>query len=365
MRDLVEKGLRRLRAGPAEGAATAREPSLASFVDRLLRLLADLAPDAEAEHTTAFLAQLENYRRRLSTADDSAGLLRVTEACLGVCESYLSGSRRYISAREAELTELIAILRDAIASMSGGSSSFNDELLHRSQRITALVELDDIRELRRQLTSEVRTLRDAVQEKQRRDDETYASLNMRVEVLQMKLVRAEEEAALDPLTRVANRRSFDRALRRMTAAARQSKAPLTLAMLDVDSFKRINDTHGHPIGDRVLLCAAMWLGKSLRHSDFIARYGGEEFAVILYDATLSEVQPRLAAVLAEISTRTFEYDAGDTSRSVQFTMCCGAAELTSGESDEDLLKRADDALYEAKRTGRGTLVVKKRGLINR
>ena len=365
MRDLVEKGLRRLRAGPGEDAATTPEPSLASFVDRLLRLLADLAPDAEAEHTTAFLTQLEGYRRRLQTVDDAPGLLRVTEACLGVCESYLSGSRRYIGAREAELTELIGILREAIAALTGGSSTFNAELLNRSQRMTELAELDDIRELKRQLSSEVRTLRNAVQEKQRRDDETYANLNMRVEVLQMKLVKAEEEAALDALTRVANRRSFDRALRRMTAAARQSKAPVTLAMLDVDSFKKINDTHGHPIGDRVLLCAAMWLGKSLRHSDFIARYGGEEFAVIMYDATLSEVEPRLAAVLAEISSRTFDYDAGDTSRSVQFTMCCGAAELTAGESDEDLLKRADDALYEAKRKGPGTIVIKKRGVLNR
>ena len=128
-------------------------------------------------------------------------------------------------------------------------------------------------------------------------------------------------------------------------------AALTLAMLDIDSFKRINDTHGHPTGDRVLLCAAMRLGKSLRQSDFIARYGGEEFAVLLNDATVDEVQPRPTQVVAEIGSRSFEYDAESGTRSLRFTLSCGATELATGDSDEDLLKRADDALYEAKRQG--------------
>jgi len=364
MKDLVEKGLRRLRAGPREGAG-ALEPVLVSFVDRLLRLLADLAPDADPAQTTSFLAELERQRQRLRTLEDADALASLTASCLAACETYLHGSRRYLGAKEAELTELIGILRDAVSAVSGGSSEFNAELLGSSQRITALAELDDLRELKRQLATEVTTLRRAVEEKQRRDDETYSNLNLRVEVLQMKLVRAEEEAALDALTRVANRRSFDRALRRMTTAARQSSAPLTLAMLDVDAFKKINDTHGHPIGDRVLLCAAMWLGKSLRQSDFLARYGGEEFAVILNGTTVAEVEPRLSAILADIGGRSFEYDAGTTTKTVQFTLCCGAAELVPGDSDENLLKRADDALYEAKRKGRGCIVIKKPGLLSR
>ena len=134
-------------------------------------------------------------------------------------------------------------------------------------------------------------------------------------------------------------------------------------MLDVDSFKAINDTHGHPIGDRVLLCAAMWLSKSLRQSDFIARYGGEEFAVILSDTTAVEVERRLTEILNDIAMRSFEYDAGAETRVVKFSLSCGAAELVPGDSDEELLKRADDALYEAKRSGRGGVVIKKRSLL--
>lgn len=356
MKDLVDNDLQR--------SDRPLEPALSSFVDRLLGLLADLAPDSEIEQTTAFLTDLDRHRTRLKSATTTGDIATATKACLETCEKYLRGSRSYVVEREAELAELIRILRDCATAMSGQSSDFNAQLLGSSQRITALAQLDDIRDLKRQLKTEVTTLRRAVDEKQRRDDETYSSLNMRVEVLQMKLVKAEEEAALDSLTRVANRRSFDRALRRMTAAARQSRMPLTLAMLDVDSFKIVNDTHGHPIGDRVLLCAAIWLGKSLRHSDFIARYGGEEFAVIMNDTTAGEVERRLTQVLNDISGRSFEYDAGAEARVVRFTLSCGAAELAPGDSEEDLLKRADDALYEAKRKGRSCVVVKKRSILS-
>jgi len=359
MKDFVGLGSR--RPGATSGAGNrADEPRLGAFVDRLLHLLSDLVPDGEIDETNAFVAALEQYRARLPAVSTPRDIASFAEECLTTCERYLHRSRRYIADREAELTELVRILRDAIALLTGSSTDFNSSLISTSQRFGQLAQLDDLRELKRRLVSEVSTLRQAVEEKQRRDDETFASLNLRVEVLQVKLMKAEEEASLDSLTRVPNRRSFDRTLRRMTAHARQSKIALTLAMLDVDGFKRINDTHGHPVGDRVLLCAAMRLGKSLRQSDFVARYGGEEFAVILNDATVDEVQVRLTKVVADIGSKSFEYDAGSEMRTVRFTLSCGATELATGDSDEDLLKRADDALYEAKRKGRGLVITKRR-----
>ena len=151
-------------------------------------------------------------------------------------------------------------------------------------------------------------LRRAAEEKQRRDAESSAQLSERLEVLQTQLVKAEEEASIDPLTKVANRGTFNHVFARMMDHARMTKQPLSLAMIDIDRFKTINDTHGHPIGDRVLLCAANWLGKGLRHTDFIARYGGEEFAVLFRDARLAEIDARMTQVLGEIATRSFEYD---------------------------------------------------------
>jgi diguanylate cyclase (GGDEF)-like protein len=226
-------------------------------------------------------------------------------------------------------------------------------------------QLDDIRVLKQQLTVEIASLREVVAEKQRRDAEESAQLTQRLQVLQTQLLRAEEEATTDPLTRIPNRGAFDQALLRMIENARATRKPLSLAMIDVDHFKAINDTHGHPIGDRVLLCAAQWIGRSLRQTDFIARYGGEEFAVVLKDARLSEIDSRMSQVLGEISTRSFEYDVDDGStRTVRFTASAGVAELMTGDTPEDLIKRADEALYEAKRNGRNRVVARKRSMLS-
>ena len=101
----------------------------------------------------------------------------------------------------------------------------------------------NIRELRKRMNDEVGTLRRAVVEKQQKDDAAYAQLSTRVETLQKKLAEMEVEATLDPLTKVGNRRRFQTSLSRMFSAAQQSGTTLSLAMIDVDHFKVVNDTH--------------------------------------------------------------------------------------------------------------------------
>src|SRR5262249_51029211 len=143
--------------------------------------------------------------------------------------------------------------------------------------------IEDIRELKKQIAQEVRELNRTVAEKQKQDEMNYARLSKRIEVLQTNLTRKSEEASLDPLTRVANRGSFDRAIERWVAEPKESRQPFVVAMFDLDNFKQINDTHGHQVGDRVLLCAAQWFGKYVRACDFLGRYGGEEFVIMLKD----------------------------------------------------------------------------------
>src|SRR5262249_15618334 len=150
------------------------------------------------------------------------------------------------------------------------------------------------------------------------------------------------------LTRIANRGSFDRTLRRMVSSARRSSTPLSLAMIDIDNFKNINDTHGHPVGDRVLLCAAMSLRKEIRQTDLIARYGGEEFAILLYGAKAAQAEARLTQLLAQIADNSYDYEADGNKGTVRFTVSCGVTELAPGDDDAELVKRADEALYEAK-----------------
>jgi len=177
--------------------------------------------------------------------------------------------------------------------------------------------------------------------------------------LAAQLRRANEElatvAATDSLTGLPNRRAFEQALRRDLARAERSKEPLAVVMIDVDFFKKVNDTYGHATGDVVLRCLADVVRSTLRTGDIAARLGGEEFVALLPNANVEGgkiVAERLRAKLAATGmpgpAGSFNVSASFGVAAVQGAACRGA--------DSSLLERADAALYEAKRSGRNRVV---------
>ncbi|KQU45963.1 hypothetical protein ASG67_15190 [Sphingomonas sp. Leaf339] len=153
-------------------------------------------------------------------------------------------------------------------------------------------------------------------------------------------------AETDPLTGIANRRRTTCALDQAISAARLSDRPLSVAMFDIDHFKRINDTYGHQAGDEVLKRVATDAGGQLRGADTVGRFGGEEFVIVLPDATA-----QTALLVAERVRLAIERGSDNPC----VTISIGVAELATGEASGTLLRRADQALYLAKREGRNTL----------
>jgi diguanylate cyclase len=119
-------------------------------------------------------------------------------------------------------------------------------------------------------------------------------------------------------------------------------------MIDLDHFKSINDTHGHRVGDSVLVCASQWIGERIRTQDLLARYGGDEFAVLLDAVSLESAEHRFAEMLVELSGRSYAYTLGRDKRIIKFGLSCGFAEFASGDTAATLVQRADEALYQAK-----------------
>ncbi|MBT8226971.1 MAG: diguanylate cyclase [Dactylosporangium sp.] len=157
--------------------------------------------------------------------------------------------------------------------------------------------------------------------------------------------RVQESAIADELTRVANRRHFFDLADQALATARAESRPLIVMMVDIDHFKRVNDTHGHGAGDDVIRAVAERLSAALRPKDIVGRYGGEEFAIVVADSNL-RVAERLRARIAEtpISARSGQ---------ISVTVSVGATKTTpTDDSIAVPLARADKALYQAKTGGR-------------
>lgn len=210
---------------------------------------------------------------------------------------------------------------------------------HRCLLIVCERDVDQDRHVQRQLLE----LADEYAEKERELARAHRRLAAYAE-------EVERLSLTDPLTQLPNRRHFDAIMAHELESAVRGDAPVAVLLLDLDRFKAINDTHGHPQGDVLLQQVAATLSQNARAADVIARWGGEELAVLAADTDLdgaAELAERLRRAVAEMTPP-------DGLPGV--TLSAGVAEWRAGESAADLVGRADQALYRAKEKGRNRVV---------
>ena len=165
------------------------------------------------------------------------------------------------------------------------------------------------------------------------------------------LERLEREASMDGLTGVANRKRFDVSLRDEIAAAGRDQTQLALLMLDIDFFKKFNDAYGHLLGDQVLRLVARYLTDCIKGNDLAARYGGEEFTVILPRTRLEDAVHVAEQIRGHVAAKkVVNRRTGEVLGKI--TLSIGVAEYRANETPAELIHRADEALYLAKKNGR-------------
>jgi diguanylate cyclase len=241
-------------------------------------------------------------------------------------------------------------LSTAVAQDKQSDAAVEDSL---GALINALGDTDTER-VRREATLVVRTVRSAIKARRDREKKQLEVLGERLRTLRSELTEAKTQASLDPLTQLSNRAAFDEHLDRLSDLGLLFGHPPCLVMLDIDHFKSINDSFGHPAGDAVIKESAECLVRAfLRKQDFVARYGGEEFAVLLVDTHSSG-----AVMLAErarglVKERLISHHG----RQISVTLSAGVAALVPGEGALSWLERADKALYSAKQQGRDRVVL--------
>jgi diguanylate cyclase (GGDEF)-like protein len=160
----------------------------------------------------------------------------------------------------------------------------------------------------------------------------------------------EEDSNLDGLTKIFNRKALDNYLKKITKK-NITKHDLYLLILDIDDFKSINDTYGHIVGDKILIFLAKLLRKTVREGDKVFRYGGEEFIIILNRVTQEKAQEIATRILKTINTNNLLYK----NNSVKVTVSIGMTKYCQNDTPEDIIDRADKALYISKINGKNQL----------
>ncbi len=162
------------------------------------------------------------------------------------------------------------------------------------------------------------------------------------------LEKQHEQVLIDPLTGILNRSGYDENINKEFVRWRRYNSDLSIAVIDLDLFKNINDTYGHSAGDKVLATIARQIEGQIRECDVLCRYGGEEFVLLLPETALEDAMGLLEKLRIYIAECNFHYQ----KTPVTVTMSCGVAEFHKDDSIEDVFDRADQAMYLAKRSGR-------------
>jgi len=254
------------------------------------------------------------------------------------------------AARDA-LKHLIHQLLHELGELGEHTDRFQQSMGRHAEAIERADSLESLAGVVREMVEEGRAVQSLVRQTQARlqgEHARAAGLEAQVRELEAELRRLSDEVSTDALTQVANRRGLQQAFQAEAARAERSGHTLAVALLDIDNFKKLNDTHGHAAGDQALKALAAAVRERLRPVDQLARFGGEEFVVLLPETPLAEAQQALTRLQRALSAALFMHD----EQEVFVTFSAGVTAWRPGEALAVALERADEALYEAKRTGK-------------
>lgn len=320
---------------------------------RLFKLLLENVSEL-MEDDSWLSGQIASVQNLLSGPISYAALLDATRSLKEVI--YKQGLLKH-SLAEAKVTvkNMMMTFVDRLSAAATSTGDYHRKIDQYSQKI---VQAKGIPELNTILQDVMRDTKVAQADALRARDDMLAARKevedseARIQELESKLEQLSELVREDQLTGSLNRRGLDDVLERELARSERRRTPLCVALLDLDDFKRLNDTHGHSAGDEALIHLVKVVKDTLRTMDVIARFGGEEFMLVLPETPLDDAVQTVTRVQRELTKQIFMYE----NKKLLITFSAGVALHQSGEDPAEMIKRADEALYRAKRAGKNRVV---------
>ncbi|SFN10596.1 diguanylate cyclase [Formivibrio citricus] len=254
------------------------------------------------------------------------------------------------------LKDMIATFIDRLGSLSDSTDNYHSKITVYAEKIQKANDLPSISHVMEDLLQDTRSMqldvqrsRDEMREAQRKADEAQ----QKIRDLEKELQAVSEKVRVDQLTGALNRRGLEEVFEVELARTQRSHLPFAIALLDIDNFKKLNDTKGHAAGDAALTHLVRVIKDMLRPTDTVARYGGEEFVILLPETSLKEAVSVLQRLQRELTKRFFMHN----NEKLLITFSAGITLVDHKEPREAALSRADQAMYQAKRLGKNRVEV--------
>ena len=259
-----------------------------------------------------------------------------------------------IEAKEA-LKQMLAGFVDHLSEFADSTSDYHDKIETCVAKISKAEDISQLEDVLAEVISETRIIqinaqrsRDELRASKRRVEEA----DRRINELQTELEKTSTLVRHDQLTGAFNRRGLEEAFENEVARSQRRKSPLCVALLDIDNFKKLNDSLGHDVGDAALIHLVTVIRETLRPQDTLARFGGEEFIILLPDTPIDDAKKALVRLQRELTKRIFLTD----NEKVLITFSAGVTDFRIDDNQTSVTKRADEAMYTAKKTGKNRVV---------
>jgi len=344
------------RAGGGDDAAL-------DAVANLLKAFGENAFDTDNVTALETRAECEGWAKKITVgggrSEDEGGEVKPFKRDFGGVRRYFSAQRsherEFVGRSLGNLREAVHAFARCLTTTVGEDRAADERVGAQLGKLVGAFQSNDSVAIRCEAEGIVAVVQEVMAKRSESQKRMLGELSQKITDLREELQGVREKAALDPLTQLFNRASLDAHLERVADLAFLLSSSPCILMIDVDHFKKVNDSYGHPVGDEVLRRVADGLVRNfLRREDFVARYGGEEFVVVIPDSSLHNAEQRAERVRQSLSE--LEIDAGKNTK-IKITVSIGLASLSSGDAGISWLARADAALYEAKGSGRNCVRV--------